>query len=48
MQTFANTGIKTEVIDEIISFSKKVAEIFLDQKKTTKNHYKTKPLNQTI
>ena len=23
MQTFANTGIKTEVIDEIISFAKK-------------------------
>jgi len=23
MQTFANTGIKTEIIDEIISFAKK-------------------------
>lgn len=27
MQTFANTGIKTEVIDEIISFAKNMIYI---------------------
>ena len=29
MQTFANTGIKTEVIDEIISFAKKHDRLLL-------------------